>query len=522
MTSLNPVTQQGQIDYVNCGYHTLKSMATVISNYDPNKDWKENSKVLNKCLVDNSMAEYGASKDQVILMRNWSCQVFSQIDTHKVLENYYNKCHNSKDIIFFYKKNLKHIKLKKVYFQNDERDEEQILPLDDGSTFISRLTIEGFKFRNNIQISNINLSVMLFFHELVTNTWMIKQPIISIDKDNCLPSYEKSHVKMNIPFHLFVYKLCERKDKDESGTRNFDEDESKFLYTIHPDHQTLDRNRRNTTSVCVRLHEGYFNKYLIPFINEISNLDLFTLKGMIQMDISIRRLALSNHSDEIFCGSALYRRFFNDDDQSTSALQEKTSIFHTYVMFNKHFRNYCGLRFGTILGLNEIYSFSRCLSQAVGSGLYNYQDWINHVMGHRTIITNLDDEVLDRNWETQVNMIRERSRIIKPSEIDNSSIVPNLQDGTIESISISDSNVIVTQDSMVVEPSSSTEHRTLSEIEISMKEILSYFDMKLSMKVNDIVSAKWDAIKHDLKKFTTYSNKMTKANDVVIHFWNEM
>ena len=87
--------------------------------------------------------------------------------------------------------------MKNVYFQNEEGDEEEIQTLDEGSTFITRLRIKGFDFHKNVQCTNMNLSALLFFHEIPNNGWMIKQPIVPIDKDKFSSSYEQNDMKMD-------------------------------------------------------------------------------------------------------------------------------------------------------------------------------------------------------------------------------------------------------------------------------------------------------------------------------------
>ena len=61
-------------------------MATVISKFDPKAKFIQNLDVLKRCLVDNSKEEFKASKEQVYLMRNFSSEVFRQIDIHIIVE----------------------------------------------------------------------------------------------------------------------------------------------------------------------------------------------------------------------------------------------------------------------------------------------------------------------------------------------------------------------------------------------------------------------------------------------------
>lgn len=463
------VTQQGKYDYINCGYHTLKSMATVISKYDPSKKWKDNLKVLERCLVDNDLDEYNTSKCQVIRMRNWSLEVFSQINIQKVFANYNKKCNS---ILFKYKhpkENPNPIRLKSVYFQNEEHDKEEIQTLDygGGSNVISRLRIKGFDFRKNIRFERINLSTLLFFHEIAENDWIIKQPIVSIDKHNFLPSDKVNYMKMDNPFHLFVYKLGERKGECE---------ESKRLYTIHPDHKKFDQNRINTTPICKRINEDYFNKDFSQFFEEISNIDLFTYEGMIEMDKSIRKLSTRGHALTIFAKDCYekYPRFFSSD-KPTPAMTEK-KIYHTYQGFSRHFRRLCRLRFGTIIGLNQIYSFSDSLYHSVNIGLWKFNSpSLTPNFGNTTIITNLDDEQLDNVWNIQKNIICERSR------------------STI-----------------------------LSKVENLVKSILSCLKLQLSIRFFDIQSSTWESVKDDFRIFVKYDNPKEWANDACICFWYEM
>ena len=510
-------------------------MATVISKFDPKAKFIQNLDVLKRCLVDNSKEEFKASKEQVYLMRNFSSEVFRQIDIHKVYENYFNKCHVSKNILFLYKKDPRPIELKNVYFQNQEDDIEEIQTLDEGSTFYTRLKIKGFDFRKNIQFANINLSALLFFHEMTTDGLMIKQPIVPIDEDNFSSSYQQNYKKLNDtkmknPFHFFLYYLENTKKENECDSSEYNE-LSKFLYTIHPDHQTLDvGNKTNDTSVCIRINEDYFSKHLIPFINEISNLDLFTFEGMIAMDKSIRNLSLSNQSSNIFIGGGYnkYTKFFKDSQPTVASKQksiydtyhwlEQKTIFETYRLFNLHFRNLCRLRFGTIRGLKEMYSFSHSFNNAVKSGLWNYDGSFPPRFGHISIITNLDDEELDQNWETQVNLIRERSKINCP-DIDDIKETHDIYNDS-ESIVVNDSNIIDIEDN--IETSSTTEHGTLSKVELLVKKILSNLNLDLSTKLFDIESKVWGSIQSDVKDFGKYSNPNEWANDGCISFWNQM
>ncbi len=78
-------------DRVNCGFYTLKHIACVIATFDPELNFKCNLSLLKEKLSETTIEDNLFNIQVVNNMREWSYNVFSQVDISKVTESYYQQ-----------------------------------------------------------------------------------------------------------------------------------------------------------------------------------------------------------------------------------------------------------------------------------------------------------------------------------------------------------------------------------------------------------------------------------------------
>ena len=281
---------------------------------------------------------------------------------------------------------------------------DYVLPKEILEVTNSIINISNFPFPINVPFKEMNLSLILLFHERSNDEQRILQPPInhrsinhaSLEFRSFFNQMKKGNFRDQSTFHFLAYRL---NNLTLAHSKQMLVEERRIVAIDGETYTTKKKNVSKTSTTFFfgeRLSNEFFLRYLVPFIHNISSLDLFKKDDMIKMD----RIFSLDRSVMVY----QYKRFFVND--KLSAAQQEASSQSLFRDFCTHFRKHSVIRLGTIEGIHRLYSVFQISSQE------NINENDQYIRGmHKCIITNLKDYSGDEGWKAQIHALRRYSKI---------------------------------------------------------------------------------------------------------------
>ena len=411
------VAQQGYADRAGCGIYVISAVSNILSTYDEKLSPKDNITKIIGILTCKDIIQEDVIKLNVDRHRIWFSHL---IGSQSKLEfKNLTKKQNKSELILVYDTNNNNtndmslgqslcsgmvMKLPDLFLYtlpeerfltkkiatvpkkscNPQNVSESIIPHDNQQTKSSspeRRLHQGIYDKFVYLELSTHPSFFLFFHEKLTRTsstnrrdnepptvqTMIMQPNVNHHSVNHFSQnfnriYEA--IKSNSfddtsHFHLLIYKIQYiQTENQETIARSCLLSSLDSTITNYNPTYTSDNDTTSETPIFDRFNPKFVKKYLLPFIDRLTRLNLFHLEDMKQLDDDLfmfQQLLLKRGipSDSFFHSSQTYERFFDDGFND-----ENIDTHSTFTLFNKHVHKLCCIRIATIEGMHRIYTIA--------------------------------------------------------------------------------------------------------------------------------------------------------------------